>query len=421
MTASVFVSYKTGDTLSRFARDLVNRLENRNFEVWFDEVSLEAGEDWNTQIYEIIPHSDVLIVLLAQETIDSVWVRREIDVAKGAQTAILPIVIEKNLDAKPIMDEFDIPFKQFLKFVDSTDAEVDKIALSIKNLANKTLELRREWFEELNKNKAKPLNKKSLDSESSVRTFKRDQDRKGCKIHLATGDVTKIKGIDVLINPENSYMQMARVFEPGSVSSQVRLRGSRISAAGHLREDTVQQELYQQVTQNDDYGFPIAPGSVVPTRAGHEHSVLRRKIGFRYVFHVVTVIVLVGAREETLIPIDNQQIQKAVGSVCDMIVRLNEERGVISPSGTQAYETQLANADQYEPIRSVIFPMFATGRGGRADIDEISYQLVQSIENALKEYEDNDLFTLTDIHLCAYSQNDRDIIEAAMKELLVED
>ena len=69
----IFISYKTGDDgLSRNANFLRRELE-QHYDVWMDTKAMQAGYNWNDQIYKEIPRSDVLILVLAPETKESQW------------------------------------------------------------------------------------------------------------------------------------------------------------------------------------------------------------------------------------------------------------------------------------------------------------------------------------------------------------
>lgn len=425
MSVKVFISYKTGSDSSFKANTLVNEFERRGYSVWLDQRQIDGGEDWSREIYEAIPRSDVLLLLLSAKAIDSEWVRREVDVAKGAQVAILPLLIEDGLNPQPIQDKFDIPKLQYMTYLKADEVELAKLATRIEELGKETQERRREWFESLMEGQAKPVFKKNLEAKRSVKRYKLDEHWDGCRIHLATGDVTEIAGIDVLINPENSYMQMARVFDTASVSSAVRYQGSGMRNNGQIHEDSIHRELSDQITFNpNDYGLPIATGRVVPTTAGHPKSELR-DMGYKYVLHVVTVTVNMGAeRENRLVPISNDRVDTAVKTVCRMVMTINEHEGVISPADTPAYKhtVEVKENGNYRPMKSVIFPMFATGRGGReTDVEQIAEELVNAIKKYLRRYKDREHFTLNDVHLCAFSEGDRQTIQAVMDRNLVAD
>ena len=109
---TIFISYKTGedDGLTFCANTIRQFLEQHanGYQVWMDTQSLKAGEEWNRQIYEQIPRSDVLLLLVAEATAKSNWVAREVDFAKGARVTILPVLIRGGYDVKQVMERFDL-------------------------------------------------------------------------------------------------------------------------------------------------------------------------------------------------------------------------------------------------------------------------------------------------------------------------
>jgi hypothetical protein len=235
-----------------------------------------------------------------------------------------------------------------------------------------------------------------------------------CKIHLAAGDMTRMRGIDVLVNTENNYMQMARVFETFSLSCNLRLLGSLLNKSGYIVEDTVQLELYDQI--REEYPIPISMGVVVPTHAGHSESKLA-KTGARYIFHAATVTVA-PTSGQSVKPLDNAEIATAIYNCLNEVKTINAARGVISPPGSPRLDKELRGVDDYKPIQSIIFPLFATGRGGRErEVSEVARQMVEAMIAYLSDGDNAEEFTLKDIHMCAYSQLDVSTVKAVMDEL----
>jgi hypothetical protein len=64
---------------------------------------------------------------------------------------------------------------------------------------------------------------------------------KKISIHIASGDIFRLSNYDILVNSENDYMQMARIFDMASLSSNIRHYGSA-TEKGYL-EDTIQLEI----------------------------------------------------------------------------------------------------------------------------------------------------------------------------------
>lgn len=409
----IFISYKTGldDGLTATANAIRKDLEQNGYEVWMDKSKMVAGEDWDTQIYEAISKTDVVVLLLAPPTAKSDWVRREIDVARGAQVFVLPVVI-RNFEFGEALDQFAIPRKQAIKVLEGSDDESKKLIEAIEQNKAKTRDRQEKWLEAIRLGSDKPVFKEAhTPPQKSISAFAlRDYPSK-CKIYVAGGDITRMKDIDVLVNAENSYMQMARIFESSSLSSKLRFHGSLKNKAGHIKEDTVQYELYDQI--EDDYPIPVSPAVVVPTHAGHPTSVLMKDNHARYIFHCVTVTVQ--ANKNTVDPIANAGIKDAVYNCLDKVMEVDRNLGVISPETSKRYAEEKSASDAYKPIESIIFPLFGTGRGGRErEINQVANSMLTAIRDYLIAHSEDDEFKLKAIHLCGFSDLDVELITEEM-------
>jgi hypothetical protein len=88
----VFVSYSREDseTIDR----LVKQLENAGHQVWLDRGDILTGDQWRARIVAAVDSSDVALIILSQNSVNSDNVRREVDLATEANIPILPVVIE---------------------------------------------------------------------------------------------------------------------------------------------------------------------------------------------------------------------------------------------------------------------------------------------------------------------------------------
>jgi hypothetical protein len=97
----------------------------------------------------------------------------------------------------------------------------------------------------------------------------------GRQLCLRTGEIARIKDIDIWVNSENTDMQMAR-YHDFSISSVIRYLGAEKDATGHVIEDKVNNALLAAMDGNRD----VAAGTVIPTTAGalehthHVHTIL---------------------------------------------------------------------------------------------------------------------------------------------------
>lgn len=95
-TAKIYVAHA-----HRNGRDipgsLIDYLRGEGYDVWWDE-DLVKGVPWFDEIVRQIRQRDVLIVFIGQDAQDSHWLARKIDMARGSNMAIIPIVIHHAYD-----------------------------------------------------------------------------------------------------------------------------------------------------------------------------------------------------------------------------------------------------------------------------------------------------------------------------------
>lgn len=92
----VFLSYASDD--KEIARRIADKLRESGVQVWFDLYELKAGDSLIKAIQNAISASDYLIVLLSPNSVDSVWVQKELNVALARELTtrditLLPVVI----------------------------------------------------------------------------------------------------------------------------------------------------------------------------------------------------------------------------------------------------------------------------------------------------------------------------------------
>ncbi|WP_062434048.1 macro domain-containing protein [Herbidospora daliensis] len=118
----------------------------------------------------------------------------------------------------------------------------------------------------------------------------------GGRAVLQVRPIELISGVDVLVNPENVYLEMARVFSP-SVSGAIRKAGSRRGPAGELLDDTIQRELHEWMARHHRPGLTVAPGTVAPTGPG---SLAFN--GVRRVYHAAVAVPRPGTHHHDVTP-----------------------------------------------------------------------------------------------------------------------
>ncbi len=410
----VFISYRNIPLSQQEGDFLANALKSEaGYEVFIDtqELKNKGGVKWAETIYDNIHTSDVLIVLLEQETHFSEWVQREIDVARGAHVSILPIaIIQAQEIAKVLRDvqeKLAISEMQFL-FFSSQKPNTEPIIESIESLSKRTRDAQKSWVDNLRERR---YALKASITDPVYRTYQLLPNKTIC---LASGDMTEMQGLDVLVNTENNYMQMARIYESGVLSSVLRREGSLLKN-GKILEDSVQIELDDQILHGEGLGSrPIEIEQVIPTHAGHPRSTLAKN-GARFIFHASTVYVHPRNRSVTPIKTD-ANIHQTVLNCLNLFLEVHQNRGIISPPDSPRYPAEQKAAETYQPLKSIIFPLFGAGQGGRATI-EVAPPMIKAFKSFLLKHKNTPDFPLESIHLCVFSEVDIAIVESIMNDI----
>jgi hypothetical protein len=112
-TRQVFLSYASDDRQT--ARRLAEGLRALSLDVWSDE-SLGPGENWAEQMAKALGQADAMVVLLTPKSVESKWVRRDVEYALSSprfERRLVPVVIGAGsgawLDKAPwVLKKFDM-------------------------------------------------------------------------------------------------------------------------------------------------------------------------------------------------------------------------------------------------------------------------------------------------------------------------
>ncbi len=126
----VFLSHSSND--KDFVRKLAASLAGYGVNSWIDEAEIRYGESLITRISESIEKIDLVLAVISKNSIDSSWVRKELEWAltreiKSRRIVVIPVLI----------DRVDIPFflidKLYADFTEpgKYDANVKRLAESI--------------------------------------------------------------------------------------------------------------------------------------------------------------------------------------------------------------------------------------------------------------------------------------------------
>ena len=88
----VFISYSRRDT--SFAEQLTQELMQNGADVWFDQLSIEAGSAWDSSIDQAIDNADTMLLLLSKASVTSENVLDEVAFALEENKTIVPVLLE---------------------------------------------------------------------------------------------------------------------------------------------------------------------------------------------------------------------------------------------------------------------------------------------------------------------------------------
>ena len=94
MPTDVFISYRRKDT--DFVRQLYDELNNRGISAWYDKENIEAADHWRTSIAEGIRDCKVFVLVLSPDAVESVNIRKEVDLAETHGKRIVPLMWRKT-------------------------------------------------------------------------------------------------------------------------------------------------------------------------------------------------------------------------------------------------------------------------------------------------------------------------------------
>ncbi len=125
---SVFISHSGVD--KDFARKLSNDLLNEGLSVWLDEWELRFGDSLWDKIDQGIVNADFVLLLMSPESIDSRWVRKEMNAALSVEMEmkhrfVIPILY-RNCDIPVFIKE-----KYYCNLSNSYEENIEKLVKSI--------------------------------------------------------------------------------------------------------------------------------------------------------------------------------------------------------------------------------------------------------------------------------------------------
>lgn len=135
----VFISYNSEDR-TRFVDDFVEKLENKNIEVWYDKERLKYGENLAKIIHEMLK-CDYFICIYSKNSINSNWVKEECDAAlvakiKGKIKMIMINLLEDEISIPPEFEHIRI---WDIENINNYNSEFNEISGEILGLSNRKI------------------------------------------------------------------------------------------------------------------------------------------------------------------------------------------------------------------------------------------------------------------------------------------
>jgi O-acetyl-ADP-ribose deacetylase (regulator of RNase III) len=201
------------------------------------------------------------------------------------------------------------------------------------------------------------------------------------RVGIATGNLANVTGIDVWVNTENTYMEMARPSEP-TISGTIRYHGSKRDDYGHIVDDSIYEQLRERIARRTT----VAPCTVLTTGPGElaaSHQVKR-------VIHVASVEGEPGAGYRQVL-----DVGRCMRNVLAEIDRLNAAGEDLRTAVVPLFGTGVASANLRQTVEAMVgatIDYFRSHRTARlqtvyllafTDVHEATCRLVLDLEPQL--------------------------------------
>lgn len=132
MKPSIFLSHSGED--KKFVRGLGKDLQNAGAKVWIDEGEIELGDSLIDKISEGVDEMDYLAVVLSKTSVQSEWVKREVNIAlteeiNNKKVKVLPLVIDDCTIPAFLRDKLYADFSDPINYQNSFELIVAKLGL----------------------------------------------------------------------------------------------------------------------------------------------------------------------------------------------------------------------------------------------------------------------------------------------------
>ncbi len=127
----VFISYRRKDL--EFVTQLHQELTQRGIPAWFDMENIEVADHWRSSIAEGIRACKVFVLVLSPDAVESVNIRKEVDLAEKHGKKIVPLMWRQT--DIPVAFEYSLAGLQWIDFKETPSKEnYDQLAQVINRL-----------------------------------------------------------------------------------------------------------------------------------------------------------------------------------------------------------------------------------------------------------------------------------------------
>jgi len=205
---SIFLSHSHPD--KPFAKKLANDLRRAGYIVWIDEAEIKIGDSLIEKIRDGLDRVDYVAALLSKASIDSQWVKKELDIASNRE------IDENRVVVLPLLLE-DVELPGFLKgklYGDfRQEDEYDKTLQRLLDAIGPS-----EPIEDIDKDELERLKMELQQAKETIEHHTRDQQRRSIAIASnwspALSEAVKKANIEF---PHHKQVNEAYAFEVGSM------------------------------------------------------------------------------------------------------------------------------------------------------------------------------------------------------------
>lgn len=203
----------------------------------------------------------------------------------------------------------------------------------------------------------------------------------GKVIGYYTGDIFRVKDIDVWVNPLDTSMLLDK-FSDRTVSARIRTLGADKYQDKRIKHDTIGEELRRAMGGRNF----VAPATAIGTSSGQ----LKRSHGVKCIYHVATI---------------EGEIGEAAGET-------DGEPGAPLHILERCVHNVLKDVDYRGKFGSVLFPMLGTGEGGLP----LTYVAPRLLGSAISFLQSHPNSAIERIYFLPYTEVDAEALEDALKK-----